>query len=325
MNGFLFYYRNTNYSRDRASQDLTRRDGKKFKREAKDEVSQKPSENISLFDFLEDKLMVGSNNVYKSHQNESFEKYQTPLNGQSNDEFNTHEQKERTDICKINFYSKFNNKESNNFQRYNKQNNFKLPYENRKPYYKHQAPVENDRHSNLTHSSSIDTNTGNRRNAFQGKQDFRQTAIDTVTHKFDKMAVNSQFASRSLRQHLNLNNRSGIAPAKKYEATEHINNKQSDQNNSADSHDSDIKWKVGDQCLAKYWEDNKYYLATITALTHRTYVVKYTHYGNYEEVLHCDCKSLDDNSSTNGAGPKHSGSFEYRKGNQWKSNQFSKS
>ncbi|XP_068123934.1 tudor domain-containing protein 3 isoform X2 [Hyperolius riggenbachi] len=46
-------------------------------------------------------------------------------------------------------------------------------------------------------------------------------------------------------------------------------------------------WRPGDECLALYWEDNKYYRAEIEALhsSGTTAVVKFCDYGNYEEVL----------------------------------------
>lgn len=48
-------------------------------------------------------------------------------------------------------------------------------------------------------------------------------------------------------------------------------------------------WKVGDHCMAKYWEDSRFYNATVTAITERTCVVQFNEYGNIEEVLSVDC------------------------------------
>lgn len=55
-------------------------------------------------------------------------------------------------------------------------------------------------------------------------------------------------------------------------------------------------FKVGDRCLAKYWEDEKYYNAEIQAVTDKTCVVHFMEYGNFEEVLHTDCLPLTDNN-----------------------------
>ncbi|XP_058835900.1 tudor domain-containing protein 3 [Topomyia yanbarensis] len=48
-------------------------------------------------------------------------------------------------------------------------------------------------------------------------------------------------------------------------------------------------WKVGDRCLAKYWEDGGLYNAEITGISENTFVVCFMEYGNYEEVLKTDC------------------------------------
>ncbi|XP_072516912.1 tudor domain-containing protein 3 [Salminus brasiliensis] len=53
-------------------------------------------------------------------------------------------------------------------------------------------------------------------------------------------------------------------------------------------------WKPGDQCLALYWEDNKFYRATIDAVhpSGSTAVVVFSDYGNCEEVLLHNIKTL---------------------------------
>ncbi|XP_055594172.1 tudor domain-containing protein 3 [Uranotaenia lowii] len=51
-------------------------------------------------------------------------------------------------------------------------------------------------------------------------------------------------------------------------------------------------WKVGDRCLAKYWEDGGFYNAEITGISENTFVVCFLEYGNYEEVLKTDCIPL---------------------------------
>lgn len=53
-------------------------------------------------------------------------------------------------------------------------------------------------------------------------------------------------------------------------------------------------FKVGDRCLAKYWEDEKYYNAEIQAVTDKTCVVHFLEYGNSEEVLHNDLLPITD-------------------------------
>ncbi|KAL7854675.1 hypothetical protein SRHO_G00168650 [Serrasalmus rhombeus] len=53
-------------------------------------------------------------------------------------------------------------------------------------------------------------------------------------------------------------------------------------------------WKPGDQCLALYWEDNKFYRATVDAVhpSGSTAVVVFSDYGNCEEVLLHNIKPL---------------------------------
>ncbi|KAL7290250.1 hypothetical protein TKK_0015952 [Trichogramma kaykai] len=48
-------------------------------------------------------------------------------------------------------------------------------------------------------------------------------------------------------------------------------------------------WRVGDRCMAKYWEDNMYYNAEVTAVSKTTCVVLFKDFHNYEEVLQIDC------------------------------------
>jgi len=45
-----------------------------------------------------------------------------------------------------------------------------------------------------------------------------------------------------------------------------------------------VTWQPGDACLAKYWEDSKFYPVKVTAVSNKTAVVLFTDYGNHEEV-----------------------------------------
>ncbi|XP_037933028.1 tudor domain-containing protein 3 [Teleopsis dalmanni] len=53
-------------------------------------------------------------------------------------------------------------------------------------------------------------------------------------------------------------------------------------------------WKIGDLCMAKYWDDGRYYEAEITAVSNKTCVVFFLGYGNHEEVLKSDCLPITD-------------------------------
>ena len=61
-------------------------------------------------------------------------------------------------------------------------------------------------------------------------------------------------------------------------------------------------WKEGDECMAKYWEDDQFYKVTVTSLhpSGKTAVVLFLEYGNHEEVLLTDiipCSNSSNNSN----------------------------
>ncbi|XP_059051327.1 tudor domain-containing protein 3-like [Achroia grisella] len=60
---------------------------------------------------------------------------------------------------------------------------------------------------------------------------------------------------------------------------------------------ADISWKVGDRCLALYWEDNNFYEAEITGISANTVVVKFCAYGNHEEILKSNCLPFPNQAS----------------------------
>ncbi|XP_012522446.1 tudor domain-containing protein 3 isoform X2 [Monomorium pharaonis] len=67
--------------------------------------------------------------------------------------------------------------------------------------------------------------------------------------------------------------------------------------NNYDSHNANSStwvWQVGDKCMAKYWEDNRYYNAEVTGVSERTCVVQFKGFENYEEVLQVDCIPITD-------------------------------
>ncbi|KAL0268466.1 UNVERIFIED_CONTAM: hypothetical protein PYX00_010399 [Menopon gallinae] len=55
-------------------------------------------------------------------------------------------------------------------------------------------------------------------------------------------------------------------------------------------------WKKGDKCMARYWEDQMFYNAVVTGVSENTCVVKFTDYGNYEEVLQDHCYPITEES-----------------------------
>ncbi|KAK3100292.1 hypothetical protein FSP39_017721 [Pinctada imbricata] len=61
-------------------------------------------------------------------------------------------------------------------------------------------------------------------------------------------------------------------------------------------------WKRGDKCMAKYWEDNKFYEALVEGVVPDlpTCVVRFVDYGNVEEVNLSDVKPLQRNTTSKG-------------------------
>lgn len=206
--------------------------GFKGRRDAKEKAvdkPQKPPERISLFDFLEDKLLVNESDPkpnYKAADDNNFSRYEPQR------------QQQRWEGPR-----NFSGLNSPRFQqqRYQRAPNFAR--------------------------SNADAVT------------YRNDAVnpvESVARNMGRMSLNSQFATRSLQQHLNLGNN------------------RSEYKSKVDPGSGSWHWNVGDLCMAKYWEDGKYYNATVTNLTERTCVVRFNGYGNVEEVLKLDCIPLSE-------------------------------
>ncbi|RZC40305.1 tudor domain-containing protein 3-like, partial [Asbolus verrucosus] len=206
-----------------------------------EERPQKPSERVSLFDFLEDKLPANeaSNNLTQNEPSKPIINNNNPSSQQNNRSRNN-----------------YSLKPTNKFET-NQINAQSRPKKETKP----QTPQ------------------------FKSDDDID---VNGLSHSLGKMSLNSQFASRSLRQHLNL----GTQKKNELEKPNTSN------------------WMVGDDCMAKYWEDGKYYNANITAVTDRTCVVKFKGYGNIEEVLKVDCLPLTGHQT---AKKTHTGPMEFRR------------
>ncbi|XP_017783114.1 PREDICTED: tudor domain-containing protein 3 [Nicrophorus vespilloides] len=259
---------------------------------------QKPSENVSLFDFLENKLSIDTND-YNTYDNRK--------------------KPELTNNANVYNYEAKNGFENKNAYYDNKSSiGFKKNYDPRGVYNKNKydnrggAPVKNNFGNAIKSNSDMRNGYGNKNsndvkgvygNKFDNKNTYKNrnadlkinnenkpvisnmpedtkiehdvvksnTNMTKLTQNMAKMNVdvNGTFAAKAFRQHLNLG-----------------------RNNPPESN----KWqfKIGDQCMAKYWEDNKYYNATVTGLTQKTCVVQFNDYGNMEEVLHADCIPITD-------------------------------
>ncbi|KAK2584759.1 hypothetical protein KPH14_007085 [Odynerus spinipes] len=124
----------------------------------------------------------------------------------------------------------------------------------------------------------------------------------------------------------NTNARENIGPTVHKNENHNFNN----QNTNAPASTPWV-WQVGDKCMAKYWEDNRYYNAEVTAVSERTCVVQFKGFENYEEVLQVDCipitedihmekgdRGRDQRSSNrqprNEQGQNHIAGMEFRRG-----------
>lgn len=79
--------------------------------------------------------------------------------------------------------------------------------------------------------------------------------------------------------------------------------------------------------MAKYWEDNQYYNADVTAVSATTCVVQFKDFDNYEEVLQLDCLPITEDLAPSFGNQRHdqrpnrsqrhdnySGGMEFRRG-----------
>lgn len=161
--------------------------GKNMPVQELDEKPQKPSDRVSLFDFLENKLPVEPEPT-KHYQNRS-----TNYNNQNNS---------------ANYNSK--NNQFNHMKKSSYNSNFH----------------SGDKDSSVMHNKL--------ENSLDNKQNHQ---MNVLNNSFNKMTVNPQFATKTFKQHLNL------PPQKKNDNSGTLNNQ--------------IEWKLGDECMAKYWEDKK--------------------------------------------------------------------
>nr|CAI5820686.1 unnamed protein product [Callosobruchus analis] len=240
-----------------------------------------------------------SNNV-KFYHSENSRK-----GGQTNAKYNSNYQQGSQNAYNQSYQQ--NNYQQNSYQK-NSQNNYPHNQSNfHKDNYQQQNQNSYKQNGQSVKSVPSSTSSSSKEKIAESKE--RQSSsnvvnsydVDAVTENLSKVSLNSQFASRSLRQHLNLssNKKSEIAV----------------QPTMQPAHSGD-SYKIGDICLAKYWEDGKFYEAIITAITDKTFAVRFKGYGNIEEILKTDCQPLDNNRHYNQqkrTNRPYSGSTEFRK------------
>lgn len=208
-----------------------------------DEKPQKPPERVSLFDFLEDKLpasesvsTTSSEPVKPASRLNRFDKNYQQNNKNQNRSYNTYQNQKKN-------YNRFESDQNNSYRGSRFQNNadgsfYQKPKQNyvEDNFFKPRNESQTQVFQGNTYQDSrpsFNKNDNNQNSSFKAKKESEE--INGLSNNLEKMSLNSQFASRSLKQHLNL------GPQKK-NPVENVN---------------DLKWKVGDDCLAKYWEDGK--------------------------------------------------------------------
>ncbi|XP_028132204.2 tudor domain-containing protein 3 [Diabrotica virgifera virgifera] len=210
-------------------------------------------------------------------------------------------------------YSQYvpHNSQPNAFQPNNVPYNIQNSHPNRSNnQYSHQNPNVHNTTINVTlnnhhHNQQIPTQPRPSTNPSRPYQN----DVNHITQETQRMSINSQFASRSLRQHLNLN----------------PNTPRKNEDYAAKGEDTMHGCNVGDEVLAKYWEDGKYYNATVISVTPRTFAVRFKGYGNIEEILKTDCLPVPQNNArpSNNQNQQYdynkqySGSMEFRRSSRY--------
>lgn len=331
------------------------RRGRRDDEEGEEKISAKPSDKVSLFAFLEDKLPEQPPPVIKPYVNNSF---------------NSHKQSryEKPDYTTTNHDI---NKSKNDFAEVAPARGFTMntPRQNgdgRRNRFGQQDNKEHSRYPNQHTENKFNNyenkNNPPRRNVPNKSNSETSSAVSALTNDISRLNVNQQFAARSLQSHLNLNkggeskaNQSfynkdnyGNPFGSKYNPTDkkqtannfgapksqqayqmapiddfggpklpaQVNAVKNRNNSAGGPNDSNILlqngsnnipgytftgWKVGDHCMAKYWEDSRFYNATVTAVTVKTCVVQFNEYGNIEEVLNVDCIPISTDATLAGS------------------------
>lgn len=202
------------------------------------EKMQKPVERVSLFDFLEEKLPASETTEAKPSESvqqipsRQYQDYRRPASYNTSENVNNTNRKPYQKE-----YNTYTNTPSQNYRGNKQRETSNKPFDNkeRPPRFFNKkdpsaAPIAKTytprTENGYTYTKPPQTKT---------KDDTTSASVDALANNMEKVSLNSQFATRSLRQHLNLG--SG--------------------RNDKQEKESSLQWKTGDSCLAKYWEDGK--------------------------------------------------------------------
>ncbi|XP_043289777.1 tudor domain-containing protein 3 [Venturia canescens] len=147
--------------------------------------------------------------------------------------------------------------------------------------------IAKNQHTDSRYKQSIETEPKNKHisgyDAPHGKQNRGQHETLHKTHAGALNAIDKNYKNQSNRpQH-------SVASNELYK-----NNHGNNRNPDNESAGGNWVWKLGDDCMAKYWEDNRYYNAQVTAISATTCVVRFKDFNNHEEVLQVDCIPITD-------------------------------
>lgn len=203
----------------------------------KPEKPDKPQEKVSLFSFLEDKLPVDEPKPYSMGKPPKFinPQYSSDTSAKSNNSNESfHRAPDRNNSKQYQNHKSFSYQKDYHVNDQKTINQVSSSYKQEKTdQYNHQQN-KNLLDNKFNNQMKISSNESNQSSSVNKEK----KNVEDTTHLLSKMSLNSQFASRSLRQHLNL----GV--------------QKQDQSNIFYDH-AQPQWNIGDVCLAKYWEDGK--------------------------------------------------------------------
>lgn len=206
---------------------------------------EKPAEKVSLFSFLEKKLPVNDTFSIKvnNHHNATEAHRDFEKNNHNKKQTNSFQYSNNRHLCSSNPSDSIPvNSFKSKPKQYQNQNGTNYPTSN--------LPKDHEKFANelmnvaisvkyeQTYEPKVVSQNGTQIDvAIDTKSPSNQSnkkPIDEATQLMNKISLNSQFARRSLRQHLNL----GDSKEKQTYNRPHT-------------------WNIGNVCLAKYWEDGK--------------------------------------------------------------------
>ena len=277
----------------------------------------KPAANVSLFDFLEEKIPASTSTSGETN----LQPNKSDIHKKMNRETSFHNTKNNrkptnNNSGTVNNHNQHSKQQKNNEQKQHKENR---DYSAKKPQHQQQprgGDKSNGNKNGGTGKGHSDRDFGEWSNS---------TYHDTQQHKnhnnrnHNNHHLNDQFSSMNLNNHQR-NHHQNNQSSKQQQHGDRKHNKNGGGNNwnghwqpKQQQQRRNPEWKVGDDCLAKYWEDENFYQVRITAVGPQTAVVVFLEYGNHEEVLLTDLRPL---TGSGGGGNYHHNNHHQRRNNK---------